>query len=83
MTRGYTERPFPMDWHDEREGRSPMSRKMYMESKMTHQDQATKLRELEKYMRELSEDVVDMISDASPEEKMTLQTKLNELISKI
>lgn len=34
---------------DEREGRSPMNRKMYMEAKNT-KDKASQLRELEKYM---------------------------------
>ena len=34
---------------DEKEGRSPMNRKMYMEAK-GNKDKATQLRELEKYM---------------------------------
>ena len=33
------------------EGKSHMSRKMYMESKTMHQDKAVQLRELEKYMQ--------------------------------
>jgi hypothetical protein len=32
----YTEREFPMAFQDSREGRSPRSRRMYMEAKETH-----------------------------------------------
>ena len=35
---------------DQREGRSPHSRRMYMESKEMHSDKATQMRELENYM---------------------------------
>lgn len=70
-------------WRDEREGRSPMSRKMYMEAKHTNKDKATQLRELEKYMQELSSDVTEMIADASPEEKQYLEKKITALASKI
>jgi hypothetical protein len=35
--------------HDYREGRSPQSRRMYMEAKETHHDKNVHLRELEKY----------------------------------
>jgi hypothetical protein len=40
----------PMSYErDEREGRSPQNRRMYMEAKYT-KDKATQLRELEKYL---------------------------------
>ena len=68
---------------DEREGRSPMSRRMYMEAKHMNKDKATQLRELEKYMQELSQDITDMIADASPEEKQYLEKKITALASKI
>ena len=67
------------DW---REGRSPKNRRMYMESKHT-KDKATQLRELEKYMQELTSDMVEMIEDASPEEKQYLEKKISALASKI
>ena len=70
-------------WRDEREGRSPMSRKMYMEAKHMNKDKATQLRELEKYMQELSSDMTEMMSDASPEEKQYLEKKITALASKI
>ena len=68
---------------DEREGRSPMSRRMYMEAKHTGKDKVTQLRELEKYMQELSQDITEMIADASPEEKQYLEKKITALASKI
>jgi hypothetical protein len=68
---------------DDREGRSPMSRRMYMEAKHMNKDKATQLRELEKYMQELSQDITEMIADASPEEKQYLEKKITALASKI
>jgi hypothetical protein len=67
---------------DEREGRSHHNRRMYMEAKYT-KDKATQLRELEKYMQELTSDMVEMIQDASPEEKQYLEKKISALASKI
>ena len=67
----------------EHEGKSPLSRKMYLEAKHMNKDKATQLRELEKYMQELSQDVVDMIADASPEEKQYLEKKITALASKV
>lgn len=68
---------------DMREGRSPLTRRMYMEAKEQHQGTAVQMRELEKYMGELSQDVTEMIKDASPEEKQMLHKKLTALTSKI
>lgn len=70
-------------YRDYREGRSAMSRRTYMESKEQHQDKTTQMRELEKYMSELSQDITEMINDASPEEKAVLTQKLNTLMTKI
>ena len=65
------------------EGRSHISRKMYMEAKEMNKDKAAQLRELEKYMQELSSDITEMIADASPEEKQYLEKKITALASKI
>ena len=73
--------PMTME-RDEREGRSYMNRKMYMEAKNT-KDKASQLRELEKYMQELTGDMVEMIQDSSPEEKQYLEKKISALASKI
>lgn len=75
---------YPMEMiRDPREGRSPMSRKTYMESKEMHKDEATNLKELEKYLQELGQDVTEMVQKASSEEKQMLQQKLSLLASKI
>lgn len=79
----YKERELPLEMRDEREGRSPKSRRMYMESKQMHKDKATKIKDLEQYTKELSEDIVEMIEDASPEEKQILEKKMTTLASKI
>lgn len=79
----YSEREFPMAFSDEREGRSPRSRRMYMEAKETHQDKATQMRELEKYMQELAQDVTEMIQDASSEERQYLSKKISALATKL
>ena len=77
------ERVYPREMRDWREGKSGMSRRYYMEAKEQHKDQATRTTELNKYMQELSDDVVEMIQDATPEEKQVLQQKLTTLVSKI
>ena len=68
---------------DAREGRSGRSRKSYIESKEMHQDKEMQMKELEKYMQELTHDITEMVSDASPEEKAMLQQKISMLASKI
>lgn len=73
---------------DGREGRSGQSRRSYMETKEmnkgnTPQEKQEKMKELEKYMGELSGDITEMISDASNEEKTMLKSKLQTLVQKI
>ena len=68
---------------DPREGRSPESRKMYLEAKHSGVDKSMQLKELEKYMQELTNDMVDLIQDASPEEKQYLEKKISGLATKI
>lgn len=74
---------YPMEIRDVREGKSPMSRKNYMESKELHKGKPEQMKELENYMQELSEDVTEMIKDASPEERAMLSQKLTMLATKI
>ena len=82
-TSRYTEREFPGAFQDAREGRSPRSRRMYMEAKETKQDKATQMRELEKYMQELAQDVTEMIEGSSPEERQYLSKKISALATKL
>jgi hypothetical protein len=79
----HTEWEVPFGVRDDREGRSYMSRKTYMESKEMHQDKNVKLRDLEKYMQELTTDIVEMIQGASPEEKQLLEKRVAALATKI
>lgn len=84
----WSEEPIQANEHmimgrDRREGKSPMSRKNYMESKEMHQPKTTQMRELEKYLQELSSDIVEMIQDASPEEKAFMEQKISALANKI
>lgn len=80
----YQEREYPMtDIRDPREGRSYMSRRMYMESKEMGKDKLGSIQDLDHYMKELSEDITEMIENASPEEKQLLQKKLNMLAQKV
>ena len=81
-SRTYMEWEYPM-MRDKREGRSPMSRKTYMEAKEMHQPKTTQMKELEKYLQELSSDIIEMIQDASPEEKSFLEKKISALATKI
>ena len=68
---------------DEDMGRSPSSRRMYMEAKSMNKDKSIQLRELEKYMQELTQDIVEMIADASLEEKQYLEKKITSLAAKV
>lgn len=83
--RGYEEgkRTMPRDY---REGRSGRNRRTYIETKETKdnspESKQMKMRELEKYMNELSSDITEMIGDASPEEKNLLKNKLQTLSQK-
>ena len=77
------EKEYPIKIYDSREGKSPERRRMYMESKQLHKDKTEKVKELEKYMQELSEDIVEMIDGASPEERQVLEKKMTSLTNKI
>lgn len=78
----------PSGMRDTREGKSGMSRRGYMETKEMHkgntaEDKQAKMKELEKYTKELADDVTEMIADMSPEEKNLLKAKMQSLMQKI
>ena len=80
----FYEKEFPMQYlRDEREGRSPMKRKMYMESKAQGQEMSKSIKELESYMQDLTADMMELLDKASPEEKAMVQKKINTLASKV
>ena len=74
---------YPREIRDYREGRSGSSRRSYIESKEMHEGKEKQMAELEKYMKELAGDMMEMIADATPEEKQMLSQKLNTLAEKI
>ena len=76
-------RNYPIELRDHREGRSPITRKTYMERKMHGENKEVQMHELEKYMQELTSDITEMIEGASPEEKQMLQKKISALATKI
>ena len=73
---------------DMREGKSGRNRVRYFESKEMHkantpEDKQAKMHELEEYAKELSSDVVEMIEDATPEERTMLKNKITMLANRI
>lgn len=72
-----------MMMRDPLEGRSPENRRMYLEAKHNGVDKNMQLKELDKYMQELTNDMVDLIQEASPEEKQYLEKKIAGLAAKI
>ena len=83
-TRNYSRVPIGEEYaRDYREGSSPMYRRMYMESKEMGQDNAKNMQDLENYMHELSNDIMEMIGQASAEEKQMLRQKITALATKI
>ena len=81
-SRGYSE-PTYMYERDEREGRSGERRRTYMESKQMNTDKNMHIKELDQYAQELTQDIMEMIHEAGPEEKQLLKKKMTELASKI
>lgn len=58
-------------------------RRMYMEGKEKHHDSAKQMQDLESYIHELSNDIMEMIEDATQEEKQALRQKISLLATKI
>lgn len=69
------------DTHGENHGYP--SYKAYMEAKHKNSDSAILMRELEKYMGDISQDLLEIMKNAAPEEKSYLNKKMNSLISKL
>ena len=73
---------------DRREGRSGQSRRRYFETKeenkgTTAEEKQRKLKDLESYMKDLSEDIAEVISDASNEERTMIKAKVQTLLQHI
>ena len=82
--RMFTEYPINGDLphQDEREGHSHKTRKAYLEAK-EHHDEDKQTKELEKYIKELSAEILEMIPDSTTADKQMLQQKLTTLSTKI
>lgn len=70
------------------ESRYDRAKRMYTESKSMHKDNSTeskqaKMRDLEQYTKELAEDVTNLITDMSQEEKALLKSRMQVLMQKI
>lgn len=58
-------------------GRSYYSRRMYMEGKSNGADDQKSMKDLEHYMKDLADDMSEMINKSTPEEKQVLSNKLS------
>ena len=70
------------------ESRYDKAKRGYEESKMTHKDNTpeskqAKMKDLEMYLKELSEDVTQLLADATPEERSMVKNKMQILTQKI
>lgn len=84
----YTEPSMNYDSGSHMESRYDMAKRNYTESKELHrgntaEDKEHKMKELEKYMREIGSDIAEVISDASSEEKALIKQKLQVIMQKI
>lgn len=70
-------------WDDDKIGRSPSARKAYLEAQQNHKDKTIQLKELDKYISDLSSDIVEMIENASNDERSYLERKISALATKI
>lgn len=70
------------------ESRYDSAKRHYTESKQLHkgnapEDKEQRMKELEKYMREIGSDVAELINDASAEEKNLLRQKMQVIMQRI
>lgn len=75
------------DWREARlyntSDKTYNSRRMYMESKQNQATDKESMKELENYIKDLGDDLTDMIRDSSTEEKQVLSSKLQQLATKV
>lgn len=64
-------------------GKSAKSRRTYMETKEVHGKEHEDMHDLESYMMDLTDDVMEMIRNMTPTEKTLLKQKMQVLIQKI
>lgn len=69
--------------YEDGNGRSYYSRRMYMEGKNAGADDQKSMKDLDHYIKDLGEDLTEMINKATPEEKQVLSSKLAQLSTKV
>lgn len=69
--------------HDSRMGKSGMSRRTYMESKEMGKDKETKIKDLDKYLDELKEDMMEMVKGMTSDEKVMWQQRLSNMANNL
>lgn len=70
-----------MDTHETTHGYP--SYHSYIKVKNNHSDSAILMKELEKYMTDIHQDLSEIVKNALPEEKQYLNKKLNTIIAKL
>lgn len=73
---------------DEREGKAFKSRKTYMETMEIHktgseEDRKARMIETEKYINDLTADIMEMYHNAAPDEKQNVKNKITMLLQKL
>lgn len=71
----------PNMWEDDM--KSYIYKRNYMDMKHNGENESESSKELEKYMKELSSELTDMVSESTPNEKSMIKQKLTTLASKI
>ena len=75
--------PYMMRDKDWREDKLSKSRRTYVEGKMNKVKDTESMQDLEHYIKDLGDDLTDMIQNSSPEEKQMLSQKLQMLATKV
>lgn len=69
--------------HDRYDGDSWKYRRTYMEHKKEYGKETESMKELDEYVKSLTDDVMEMIEKATPQEKAILKQKISALATKI
>lgn len=87
-TRPYVNEPYRArmyytePYHDVRDGKSYNSRRMYMEAKESGNTDK-EVAEMRKYVQAMTDDIMEMIQDASPDAKAMLKQNITQLTNMI
>lgn len=71
------------DYHDMFDGESWKYRRNYMEKKSEHGKEKESQKELDEYVKSLTDDILDMVKNSTTQEKSVLKQKIAMLANKI